>query len=42
MGFFVKDFGKPFVQKDKWKITSHKHESLRIEPTISFLSKLTK
>ena len=36
------DFGKPFcTQEINGKITSHKHESLGIEPTISFLSKLT-
>ena len=36
------DFGKPFCTKEiNGKITSHKHESLGIEPTISFLSKLT-
>ena len=36
------DFGKPFcTKKINGKITSHKHESLGIEPTISFLSKLT-
>ena len=36
------DFGKPFCTKEiNGKITSHKHEALGIEPTISFLSKLT-
>ena len=36
------DLGKPFCTKEiNGKITSHKHESLGIEPTISFLSKLT-
>lgn len=36
------DFGKPFCTKEiDEKITSHKHESLGIEPTISFLQKLT-
>lgn len=36
------DFGKPFcTQEINGRITSHKHESLGIEPTISFLSKLT-
>lgn len=36
------DLGKPFcTQEINGKITSHKHESLGIEPTISFLSKLT-
>ncbi len=36
------DFGKPFCTKEiNKKITSHKHESLGIEPTISFLSRLT-
>ena len=36
------DFGKPFCTKEiNGKITSFKHENLVIEPTISFLSKLT-
>jgi tRNA nucleotidyltransferase (CCA-adding enzyme) len=36
------DLGKPFCTKEiNGKITSHKHESLGIEPTVSFLSKLT-
>ncbi|MGB7401386.1 MAG: CCA tRNA nucleotidyltransferase [Arcobacter sp.] len=36
------DFGKPLCTKViDGKITSHKHESLGIEPTISFLEKLT-
>ena len=36
------DLGKPFcTQEINGKITSFKHESLGIEPTISFLSKLT-
>lgn len=36
------DFGKPFCTKEiNGKITSYKHESLGIEPTISFLEKLT-
>ncbi len=36
------DFGKPYcTQKINGRITSHKHEVLGIEPTISFLSKLT-
>ena len=36
------DFGKPFCTEEiNGKITSHKHESLGIEPTISFLSKIT-
>ena len=36
------DFGKPFCTKEiNGKITSFKHESLGVEPTISFLSKLT-
>jgi tRNA nucleotidyltransferase (CCA-adding enzyme) len=36
------DLGKPFcTQEINGKITSHKHESLGVEPTISFLSKLT-
>ena len=41
-GILCHDFGKPFCTKEiNGKITSHKHESLGIEPTISFLSKLT-
>lgn len=36
------DLGKPLCTKEiNGRITSHKHESLGIEPTISFLSKLT-
>ena len=36
------DLGKPFcTQEINGKITSYKHEVLGIEPTISFLSKLT-
>ena len=36
------DLGKPFCTKEiKGRITSHSHESLGIEPSISFLSKLT-
>ncbi len=36
------DFGKPLCTKViKNKITSYKHESLGIEPTVSFLEKLT-
>jgi tRNA nucleotidyltransferase (CCA-adding enzyme) len=36
------DFGKPLCTKEiDGKITSHKHESLGIEPTVSFLEKLT-
>ena len=36
------DLGKPYCTKEiKGKITSYKHESLGIEPTISFLNKLT-
>ncbi len=36
------DLGKPYCTKEiKGKITSHKHEVLGIEPTITFLSKLT-
>ncbi len=36
------DFGKPLCTKViDGKITSHKHESLGIEPTVSFLEKLT-
>ena len=41
-GILCHDFGKPFCTKEiNGKITSFKHESLGIEPTISFLSKLT-
>ena len=41
-GILCHDFGKPFCTKEiNGKITSHKHENLGIEPTISFLSKLT-
>ena len=41
-GILCHDFGKPFCTKGiNGKITSFKHESLGIEPTISFLSKLT-
>ena len=41
-GILCHDFGKPFCTKQiDGKITSHKHENLGIEPTISFLSKLT-
>jgi tRNA nucleotidyltransferase (CCA-adding enzyme) len=37
------DLGKPFCTEttDKGKVTSHKHESSGVEPTISFLSRLT-
>ena len=36
------DFGKPLCTKViNNKITSHKHESLGVKPTLSFLSKLT-
>lgn len=36
------DLGKPYCTKlIDGKITSHKHETLGIEPTISFLSKIT-
>ncbi len=36
------DLGKPFCTKEiNSKITSHKHESLGIEPSISFLSRIT-
>ncbi|WP_072680009.1 CCA tRNA nucleotidyltransferase [Arcobacter sp. LA11] len=36
------DLGKPLCTKEiEGRITSHKHESLGIEPTISFLSKIT-
>ena len=41
-GILCHDFGKPFCTKEiNGKITSHKHEALGIESTISFLSKLT-
>ena len=41
-GILCHDLGKPFcTQEINGKITSFKHESLGIEPTISFLSKLT-
>lgn len=41
-GILCHDFGKPFCTKEvNGKITSFKHENLGIEPTISFLSKLT-
>ena len=41
-GVLCHDFGKPFCTKEiNGKITSYKHESLGIEPTISFLEKLT-
>ena len=41
-GILCHDLGKPFCTKEiNGKITSHKHESLGVEPTISFLSKLT-
>ena len=36
------DLGKPFCTKEiKGRITSHKHEALGVEPTISFLSRIT-
>jgi tRNA nucleotidyltransferase (CCA-adding enzyme) len=37
------DLGKPFCTEitDEGRVTSHKHESLGVEPTISFLSRLT-
>ncbi len=36
------DFGKPFcTQEIKGHITSHKHEALGVEPTISFLQRVT-
>lgn len=41
-GILCHDFGKPFCTKEiNGKITSYKHESLGIEPTISFLERLT-
>ncbi len=40
---FCHDLGKPFCTEttDEGRVTSHKHESLGVEPTISFLSRLT-
>lgn len=36
------DLGKPYCTEIlENKVTSHKHETLGVEPTISFLSKLT-
>jgi tRNA nucleotidyltransferase (CCA-adding enzyme) len=41
-GILCHDLGKPFcTEVINERITSHKHESLGIEPTISFLSRLT-
>ncbi|MCB9096919.1 CCA tRNA nucleotidyltransferase [Arcobacter aquimarinus] len=41
-GILCHDFGKPFCTKEiNGKITSYKHESLGVEPTISFLEKFT-
>ena len=41
-GILCHDFGKPFCTKEiNGKITSYKHESLGVEPTIAFLEKLT-
>jgi len=41
-GILCHDLGKPFCTEEiNGHITSHKHESLGIEPTISFLSRLT-
>lgn len=41
-GILCHDLGKPFCTEEiNGKITSHKHEVLGIEPTISFLSKLS-
>lgn len=41
-GILCHDLGKPFCTKEiDGHITSHKHEALGIEPTISFLEKLT-
>ena len=41
-GILCHDLGKPFcTQEINGKITSHKHEVLGIEPSISLLSKLT-
>eukprot|EP00487_Bulimina_marginata_P010930 TRINITY_DN6176_c0_g1_i2.p1 TRINITY_DN6176_c0_g1~~TRINITY_DN6176_c0_g1_i2.p1 ORF type:complete len:138 (+),score=3.66 TRINITY_DN6176_c0_g1_i2:290-703(+) len=42
-GILCHDLGKPFCSEttDEGRVTSHKHEALGIEPTISFLSRLT-
>jgi tRNA nucleotidyltransferase (CCA-adding enzyme) len=41
-GILCHDLGKPLCTKEiNGRITSYKHESLGIEPTISFLSKIT-
>ena len=41
-GILCHDLGKPFCTKEiKGRITSHKHEALGIEPTISFLNRVT-
>ncbi|QKJ21938.1 CCA tRNA nucleotidyltransferase [Poseidonibacter lekithochrous] len=42
-GILCHDLGKPFCTEktDEGRVTSHKHEALGIEPTISFLSRLT-
>jgi len=42
-GILCHDLGKPFCTQttDEGRVTSHKHEALGVEPTISFLSRLT-
>ncbi len=42
-GILCHDLGKPFCTErtDEGRVASHKHEALGIEPTISFLSRLT-
>jgi len=42
-GLLCHDFGKPLCTEftDNGRVTSHRHESLGIEPTISFLERLT-
>jgi len=41
-GILCHDFGKPFCTKEiNGRITSHKHEALGVEPTITFLKRLT-
>lgn len=42
-GILCHDLGKPFCTEttDEGRVTSHKHEALGVEPTISFLSRLT-
>ena len=42
-GLLCHDFGKPFCTQttENGRVTSHRHEALGIEPTISFLERLT-